>query len=284
VVPAGGGLVASSAGGPAQGEGEPGAGDEPGGVLLCQAGQPGGLGDRQLDRADLARAGLAAAGGHRRVAEGNHQVSVGNVVVVVAGVAVLTVSCALTCGDRGQGDDGVQGVADGDVAELGEGGQDGVPADPGEGPDLGLVPAEHVLARFERFHGPAAPGNGDEVRQGRGPGLRRAAQVEGVLVRAGDQAADQQELPRVRGRGQRPVREAGPLGPAREVGASGSCLPACVTGSRLARAEAESLPDAVPAARPRWPATAPTGSPRPAPDGKEFFCMAAPGFARKIYY
>ncbi len=44
-MPAGGGLVAPSPGGPAQGEGEPGAGDEPGGVIRGEAGQPGGLGD-----------------------------------------------------------------------------------------------------------------------------------------------------------------------------------------------------------------------------------------------
>jgi hypothetical protein len=38
------GLVAPAAGGPAQGEGEPGAGDQPGGYLRGEAGQPGGLG------------------------------------------------------------------------------------------------------------------------------------------------------------------------------------------------------------------------------------------------
>ena len=53
VVPAGGGLVAASAGGPAQREGEAGAGDQPGERLGGgQAGQPGGLGDGQPDRGD----------------------------------------------------------------------------------------------------------------------------------------------------------------------------------------------------------------------------------------
>jgi len=82
VVPAGGGLVAPPSGGPAQGEGQPGAGDDPGGVLRGKASQPGGLGDRQLDESDSAGARLAAAGGHRRVAEGDHQVSVVSVTVV----------------------------------------------------------------------------------------------------------------------------------------------------------------------------------------------------------
>ncbi len=63
MVPAGGGLVAPPAGGPAQGEGQPGAGDDPGGVLRGKASQPDGLGDRQLDESDSAGARLAAAGG-----------------------------------------------------------------------------------------------------------------------------------------------------------------------------------------------------------------------------
>ena len=71
VMPAGGGLVPSAAGGPAQGEGEPGPVDEPGGVLAGKSRQPGGLGDGQPDRCDCAGAWLPAAGGDRRVAEGN---------------------------------------------------------------------------------------------------------------------------------------------------------------------------------------------------------------------
>jgi hypothetical protein len=45
VVPAGGGLVASPSQRPAQDEREPGAGDQPGGGLPGQCGEPGGLGD-----------------------------------------------------------------------------------------------------------------------------------------------------------------------------------------------------------------------------------------------
>jgi len=148
VVPAGGGLVAPPAGGPAQGEGQPGAGDDPGGVLRGKASQPGGLGDRQLDESDSAGARLAAAGGHRRVAEGDHQVSVVNVTVVAV---ILGGAGTLAAGGGGKGYLAVQGAADSDVAELGEGGQGGVPADPVPCPDLGLVPAQHVLSRFERF-------------------------------------------------------------------------------------------------------------------------------------
>ena len=148
VVPAGGGLVAPPSGGPAQGEGQPGAGDDPGGVLRGKAGQPGGLGDRQLDESDSAGAGLAAAGGHRRVAEGDHQVSVVSVTVV-----------AVILGRAGPWPPGAGGRVISPCRaprmamwpELREGGQGGVPADPVPCPGLGLVPAQHVLSRFERF-------------------------------------------------------------------------------------------------------------------------------------
>ena len=56
-----------------QREGEADAGDQPGGVLPGEAGEPGGLGDRQLDGGD---AGRAAADRDGRVTEGNQQVSV----------------------------------------------------------------------------------------------------------------------------------------------------------------------------------------------------------------
>ncbi|MFI5066109.1 MAG: hypothetical protein ACHP9Z_19330, partial [Streptosporangiales bacterium] len=49
--------------------------------------------------------------------------------------------------DHGAG----QGAADGCGPELGEGGQGGVPADRVVCPGLGLVPAEGVLPRFERY-------------------------------------------------------------------------------------------------------------------------------------
>jgi hypothetical protein len=70
VVPAGGGLVPPSPQRPAQREGQPEAGDQPGGVLRGQAGEPGGLGDRQPDRGDAGRAGLPAAGGDGGVPRG----------------------------------------------------------------------------------------------------------------------------------------------------------------------------------------------------------------------
>jgi hypothetical protein len=70
VVPSGGGLVAPSPGGPVQRECEAGAGDESCGVPGGQAREPGGLGDRQPDRPDAVRAGLARVCGDRRVAEG----------------------------------------------------------------------------------------------------------------------------------------------------------------------------------------------------------------------
>src|SRR6266568_892544 len=91
----------------------------------------------------------------------------------------------------------------------------GLPADRAEGPGLRLVPAEGVLPRFEGFlHWPSAACDGDEIGHRGGTAFRRPAEVEGVLVLlAGGKAADQQELPRVRGRGERPVAVAGPFLP-----------------------------------------------------------------------
>jgi hypothetical protein len=176
VVPAGDGLVPPPLDGPVQREGEAGAGDQPGGGLPGETGQPGGLGDRQPDGGEAGRAGLAAADRDRRVTEGNQQVSVADIAVVhgVAGVV------------PGAGELDVAGerVADGGAPELGEGGQGGVAADAVPAPGLGLVPAEHVLARFERFlYRPAAPGDGDEIRHGGRPARRRPAQVERQLIR-----------------------------------------------------------------------------------------------------
>jgi hypothetical protein len=133
---------------PAQGEGGPGAGDEPGGVLRGEGGQPCGLGDGQLDGGDPGRAGLAAEDRDRCVAEGEAQVSVAIAVRVrIRGRGRSGAVCVVA----GGGDGAVQGVSDGGLAELGQGGQGGVPADPVPDPDLGLVPAEDVFARFERF-------------------------------------------------------------------------------------------------------------------------------------
>jgi hypothetical protein len=71
VVPPGGGRVPSAPGRPAQPE--------------RQAGEPGGLGDRQPDQAGPVRAGLSRVGRHGRVAEGNAQVSVGVAAAAAAG-------------------------------------------------------------------------------------------------------------------------------------------------------------------------------------------------------
>ncbi len=79
MVPPGAGPVAAPPPGPAQGEGEAGAGDQPGGMLPGQAFDAGGLGDGELDRADAGRAGLPAAGGDGCVAERDAQVSAGPV-------------------------------------------------------------------------------------------------------------------------------------------------------------------------------------------------------------
>ena len=182
---------AAVAAGPAQREGEPGAGDQPGGVVRGQAGEPGGLGDRQPDRGDAGRAGLPAAGRDGRVAEGDLQVSVADVgrrlsrVVVAArltaGRAMLPVSAPRMAAARSWAR-----AASAVCRQI---------AVPGAG--LGLVPAEHVLSGFERFlRRPAAPGDGDEIGHGRRPARRRPAQVEGELVRAGDQPPDQQVLAR----------------------------------------------------------------------------------------
>jgi hypothetical protein len=143
-MPAGDGLVQPSPEGPAQREGEAGAGDQPGGVLPGEDGEPGGLGDGQLDGCDAGRAGLAAAAGDGRVAEGYLQVSVAD---VVAGRRVRVVVVAEAGG--GEIDAAVECAPDGGGPELGEGGQGGVPEGPGPAAGLALIPSEHVLAGFE---------------------------------------------------------------------------------------------------------------------------------------
>ncbi len=120
-------------------------------------------------------------------------------------------------GGRCRGQDvsaGERGL-DGGGPQLGEGGQRGGPAERVPGPGLGLIPAEGVLPRFERyFYWPSAACDGDEIGHGRGPAFRRPAQVERVLVLVPvREAADQQELPRVRGPGERPVAVAGAFVP-----------------------------------------------------------------------
>ena len=110
-----------------------------------------------------------------------------------------------------EGDVAAQVVADGCPPQLCQGGQSGVPADAVPDAGLRLVPAEHVLPGFERFLRSAAPGDGYEIGHGRGGAFRRPAQVEGQVVRAGDQVADEQEALRAAGGEQRPVREPGTL-------------------------------------------------------------------------
>ena len=144
---AGGGLVASAAGGPAQGKGKAGAGDQAGGGL----GRPGGSAVRsRRPIAGWGRCGAGRAGRRRRAPvrrRGNAQVIIVNVVAAAGGGAAAGGSGA--CG--GGLDAAVQGVADGGLAELGEGGQSGVPADPVPGPHLGLVPGADIFPRLERF-------------------------------------------------------------------------------------------------------------------------------------
>ena len=104
-------------------------------MISGQAGEPGGLGDRQPDQAEPARAGLARIGGHGRVAEGDAHVSVVHVSIGVAAAAAGGAACGR------QLDQAAQGIADGGLAELGEGGQGGVSAGrvPGAGATTGFA-------------------------------------------------------------------------------------------------------------------------------------------------
>ena len=124
-MPPGAGLVAAPPPGPAQAEGEAGAGDQPGGVLPGQAFDAGGLGDGEPDRGDAGRAGLPAAGGDGRVAERDAQVSAADVVLAVA--AVVTAAAG---GGVREGDVAAQVVADRCLPQLRQGGQGGVPGRP----------------------------------------------------------------------------------------------------------------------------------------------------------
>jgi len=114
VVPPGAGLVAAPPAGPAQVEGEAGAGDQPGGVLPGQAFEAGGLGDGEPDRGDAGRAGLPGPGGDGRVAERDAQVSAAD--VVLAAGAVVTARAGR---GAGEGDVAAQVVADGGLPQLG---------------------------------------------------------------------------------------------------------------------------------------------------------------------
>lgn len=119
-----------------------------------QASQSGGFGDGQFDGCDVGWAGFSAVVGHGRVTQRDIQIRVAGGVLV----------------GRGRGHDGVFGVGQVDGAgqgrldrggaQVGEGGQGGVPADPGEVAGLGLVPAQDVLACLKGFlYWPAASGD-----------------------------------------------------------------------------------------------------------------------------
>src|SRR6266700_7489390 len=219
VVPAGAGLVASAPCGPAEAEGEAGAADEACFPVAGQALDAGGLGGGQPDRGDAGRAGLAADGGQRRGSGVDLQ--------VIGAGGLADGGRGVAGGGRCRGEDvsaGERGL-DGGGPQLGQRGQRGVPADRVVRPGLALVPAEGVLPRLESyFYWPAAACDRDEIGHGRGTAFRRPAQVEGVLVLVPvREAADQQELPRVRGPDERPVAVAGafrpvPAGPPLEDG------------------------------------------------------------------
>ena len=113
-MPPGPGLVTAPPPGPAQAEGEAGAGDQPGGMLPGQAFDAGGLGDGEPDRSYAGRAGLPAAGGDGRVAERDAQVSAADAVLAV-------VACA--GGGVREGDVAAQVVADSCLPQLCQGGQ-----------------------------------------------------------------------------------------------------------------------------------------------------------------
>src|SRR5262249_49917614 len=115
-MPAGDGLVQPSPEGPAQREGQAGAGDQPGGELPGEAGEPGGLRDGPPDGGDAGRARLPAARRDGRVAEGYLQVSVADVAVGrdAAGMVI-----ALAGG--GEGDAAGQRAPDGGGPQLGQG-------------------------------------------------------------------------------------------------------------------------------------------------------------------
>ena len=106
-MPPGAGLVAAAPPGPAQAEGEAGAGDQPGGVLPGQAFDAGGLGDGEPDCGDAGRAGLPAAGGDGPVAERDGHVRAAGVVLAVEAVVV-----AAAGGGVREGDVAAQVVAD----------------------------------------------------------------------------------------------------------------------------------------------------------------------------
>ncbi len=147
VVPAGAGLMTSAPCGPAQVEGEAGPADEAGFPVASQPVDAGGLGGRQLDRGDAGRAGLAAEVRQRRGPGPELQVS------AIGGWLVGDrLAGGRPGGGRGRQDcgSGERGLDRGG-AQLGEGGQRGVPIDRVPVPGLALVPAEGILPCFESY-------------------------------------------------------------------------------------------------------------------------------------
>ena len=186
-------------------EGEAGCGEQSFLPVAGEAGDLAGLGVRQRDRRDAGRARESAGDGQGRVAGVDLQVSGVHGRFRRNGCGVRGGrGCRGEAVSFGEGGPGCGG------AQLGEGGQGGVPADRVPGAGLGLVPGEGVFPGPEcRFYWPAASRYGDEIGQGRGPALRRVAEVERVLVLpAVRQAPDQQELPRILRAEQRPARVA----------------------------------------------------------------------------
>src|SRR6266567_1417714 len=123
-------------------EGEPGTAQVAFGVLPGQVVDPGGLGVGQGDGREICRAGQS---GNGRVDDG------AGMYLQVSGV--YRVAGGVRGPGRPRDGDGVvsagQEVAEGDDAELGQGGQEGVPVEGLPGAGLGLVPAECVLPAFE---------------------------------------------------------------------------------------------------------------------------------------
>ena len=120
-------------------EGEPGAGQLPFGIVPGQAVDPGRLGIRQPDGREAGGAGQPGDGRHDDSAGVYLQVSTGDAVVSGARAGSRHRERAVIPVFPGQG------VPEGDGADLGQGGQEGVAVQALPGADLGLVPPERVL-------------------------------------------------------------------------------------------------------------------------------------------
>jgi hypothetical protein len=148
------------------------------------------FGNGEFDVSDPGGSGLVGGDGDRAVPGGDEEVNgIGCSWGVFVGSWVL-LGCRVF-GDRcragvGGGDEGAG------VTELGQGREGGVAVDAGVGAGLGLVPAEDVFGGLEGLlDGPAASGDGDQVRDGESGGVGDVADEVGQLVGARDQPADQ---------------------------------------------------------------------------------------------